>query len=780
MEPTRPDVAPADVDHRRRMARSILNGRQMRKASKLLRRIVVHGLQAWQPETSRVVQSQVQQKAWPSDKAPEQQVPDTVRDVKTHMARAANSVSPSATDGRSLHPDAMAAVRHAATLTDAGMAWRDREQRVATLKKVSRMLESTRAQLDAITPEHIRRMPTRPDPALLHAASMAVDSLDTELAVDCVVGLAAVGDIPASGWWPRRTDGDDDDFTPIESLDHDAWHTELERRMESKALRPDERERMAAVLEKTREEVAAGMMHGPFSRATLDEAFTHGWRAMERFGVLQHDKLRPCDNAKTAKHNMATRLHERMVMSSADFPARVAAAFHDVLGGPVHMRGGTDDVGSFYRVVPSAQPEWTVVAVMTDDGVRYYTMPSFNFGLAAAPNQCCRVTEAANRILRGIAGVVTDKFVDDVTTVETAHTQASAQWAAGQFMDRLGVPFAAKKHIEGATTMVYLGVATDFGEGPCVAAELSVDVGRRQRVVAAMQQALDEGALPSARAATFAGKLVFTLTWMAGKVGRAALQPLFAATERGGDDETMLPSARRALEFFVDVLPTLPARRFEMAPSDERPVLVWTDGASEPSAARAHTVGFVVAVPRETAPPVGTPIAAEDFDEHYVCTHGSAELDAAYMRRFMLRRKQQIGQVELVAAYTPYSAVDAKVWSGRRVLHWIDNSSAVAALAKGYSSAVDSALIVHAIHATLAGLGADVWFEYVRTDANVADKPSREDMSYERYAIGADITAGVAAFVTSSPVAEVPLPAPDEWDASAAAYVVRARQRLVE
>ena len=180
------------------------------------------------------------------------------------------------------------------------------------------------------------------------------------------------------------------------------------------------------------------------------------------------------------------------------------------------------------------------------------------------------------------------------------------------------------------------------------------------------------------------------------------------------------------------------------------------------------------------APPVGTRIEAEDFNTHYECTHGSAELDAAYMRRFMLRRKQQIGQVELVAAYTPYSAVDAAVWHGRRVLHWIDNSSAVAALAKGYSSAVDSALIVHAIHATLAGLGADVWFEYVRTDANVADKPSREDMSYERYEIGADITAGVGAFVTSSPVAEVPLPTPDEWDASAAAYVVRARQRLVE
>ena len=44
--------------------------------------------------------------------------------------------------------------------------------------------------------------------------------------------------------------------------------------------------------------------------------------------------------------------------------------------------------------------------------------------------------------------------------------------------------------------------------------------------------------------------------------------------------------------------------------------------------------------------------------------------------------------------------------------------------------------MVHAMHAMLAGLGADAWFEYVRTDANVTDAPSREDMSLVRCAQG--------------------------------------------
>jgi hypothetical protein len=53
-------------------------------------------------------------------------------------------------------------------------------------------------------------------------------------------------------------------------------------------------------------------------------------------------------------------------------------------------------------------------------------------------------------------------------------------------------------------------------------------------------------------------------------------------------------------------------------------------------------------------------------------------------------RKQQIGQVELVAALLPYlSLVDDCGRSrlvNKRCLHWSDNSSAVAARMKGYSA----------------------------------------------------------------------------------------------
>ena len=59
------------------------------------------------------------------------------------------------------------------------------------------------------------------------------------------------------------------------------------------------------------------------------------------------------------------------------------------------------------------------------------------------------------------------------------------------------------------------------------------------------------------------------------------------------------------------------------------------------------------------------------------------------------------------------------------MLHFIDNTAALAGLTKGYSRVVDSAHIVHAFHAWNVAIGAHVWFEYVRSEANPSDEPSR-------------------------------------------------------
>ena len=103
------------------------------------------------------------------------------------------------------------------------------------------------------------------------------------------------------------------------------------------------------------------------------------------------------------------------------------------------------------------------------------------------------------------------------------------------------------------------------------------------------------------------------------------------------------------------------------------------------------------------------------------------------------------------------------------MLHWIDDTSVMSALTKGYSGAPDSAVMVHAFHAYNLALRAQVWFEYVNTHANVSDRPSREGMSGGRYAFGIPGAAQLG-----SAVVPAVLPSRASWGRSVADWAASA------
>ena len=67
---------------------------------------------------------------------------------------------------------------------------------------------------------------------------------------------------------------------------------------------------------------------------------------------------------------------------------------------------------------------------------------------------------------------------------------------------------------------------------------------------------------------------------------------------------------------------------------------------------------------------------------------------------------------------------------GREVIHFIDNSGAMACLIKDYSADLDSARLVHAFWGLACALEIDVWFEFVYSEANIADWPSRGRLGF--------------------------------------------------
>ena len=790
-----PDVGHASANDVE-AARRLLRGRRVRRAAQRLSAAVCPGVGPYVPSKKRWA-TQVQQAAWPSYRAAKQQVSDDVRSVDEHVAKAARSAHPATIEGRELHPDAWAAVELIAKAGNKVAAAHERQWRVSLLRRVKTELAPVRRELERLQPAHIRRMPSQVDAALLAAASMAVGSPDSELALGFVVGFDAVGDIPVSGWWPV-------DPEPVQALfdlsamphneANDSWHIRLEAALRTEAGDPVKREQARSVWARTQEELEKELCNGPFTKEQLDTAYGRGkWRAMKRFAVVQNGKVRACDNARASRHNEATTRHERMVNETADFPARAAAAFFARIGKPVQMLGGTDDIGAFYRRIPTATPQWCVVAVLNPQSgeVEYYTLPSFNFGLASAPNQCNRASEAGMRIARAF-GVCCCKFFDDFNVSEPEYAAVSGQWALREIMALIGLPFDDGKAVGVKSCFVFLGVETDFGEGPCRTVRMRVRPDRVERLRQTLSALLAAGEMATAQASSLCGRLHFTLSWGFCRWGRAAMQPIYrrstaprssggAASRIDGPSEPLSAGERTSIKFFGAMLADLPPYNFEVDPDDEPPVLIWSDGASEPGSKREHTIGFVAALPRAGArPPPATETDAESVERvmrDYDVVHASAELDPEFIAHFVAR-KQQIGQVELVAALLPYlSLVDEHGRSrlaGKRCLHWIDNSSAVAALVKGYSGQPDSARIVHAVHATLAGLEARAWFEYVRTDANVADEPSRVDLSGRTYALGAAMASGLGERLSSRPIPAV-LPDASRWDESGSDWMWRAR-----
>jgi hypothetical protein len=175
---------------------------------------------------------------------------------------------------------------------------------------------------------------------------------------------------------------------------------------------------------------------------------------------------------------------------------------------------------------------------------------------------------------------------------------------------------------------------------------------------------------------------------------------------------TINPGIRRSLAFFKGSLRSLPRREISLDTAPRPPVLVWTDAMYEANSAVPARGGFVVVVPGDGAVPAVTYISSHD-----------TPLDVIDM--FVPGKKQYIGQLELLYAVAPYTSMP-HVFKNRQVIHFIDNTSACAALVKGYSRAIDSGLIVNAFHAFNVGVRADVFFEYVRSEANPADLPSRD------------------------------------------------------
>ena len=620
-----------------------------------------------------------------------------------------------------------------------------RKQRLYEMRGLAEKLGAMRRALDACKCETAQT--TSPNFNVAWTAAM-IDGLrldDHMLPVKYVKGFEVVFEVADSHVF--KADEQPAEIAPSEFM---KGNTRMVSRIEREITRSfregDEqaRERRKQAWIKTQSEISKGHTGPARSKAWMDKKYGRGkWRCMGRSAIYQKSKWRCIDNGKRSKHNKAATLHERITCGRADFPitvarefakaAKVQAAASRAKGirkkRRLRMRHGTDDLQAAYRRVPVAQPQFTCVAVwnMDEDRVTFHEMHGHNFGLASAVINFNRFPELAVAAARRLLWIVTEHYYDDNDTAEPSFAGDSGQQALIELHSDtfFGFGFNPEEHVTMKAANDYLGVCSDLGRSDEGILVMHVAKKRRMKLRDLVEETEATQSLQSGLAGSIFGKSRFMMSPCYGSVGKACLQPIMQR-EYNRSNSHLSQELVDSLDFIKFACDNLPPMELPLLPTSRQKIVVFVDaegkkrkGSSPPS---GH-LGFLVCHPV------------------YGRRHSYARVPQRLVDLMdkIKQRDTYIGQFELVGAIVPFLSLPRHWFAGYPVELWIDNSMAVGGLIKGYSGKPDCARIINTFHFALAKLGlASVWIDYVPTESNPADVPSRfhEMTSAERASYG--------------------------------------------
>ena len=597
-------------------------------------------------------------------------------------------------------------------------------------------------------PPHVRSVSGCLKVATIAALSVAAGHHDVCLPTLCVRGFPIVGDIPASDVFPavERLA-----TCTMSSLHGRAWFDAASKRL-SYAYRvasPSQRENLHSIAKQSDEAVQAKWAIGPyFSPEEVDALYPNGWHCMVRFPVPQGEEIRPCDNACGSKHNDATSTHETIRCVRSSLPADIATAFVKKWGClRSAILGGTDDLKKAYWRVANSQPEYSLVMLYhpVHKQVVLYNVPGQCFGLKSAVLNFNRFPEFSVHCCQRMASVCVEHFYDDFVTVEPFYMASSGQGFLHFFQNLIGFPLDLQnKYVEMAAQVIFVGVRSDFTTLAQGFVTMGVKPGRAEKIAIVIAAAFTRGTLSAGAASSLAGKLFFMQSTAFGRVGKALLQ----VVQLGGN---CLPGTAlyAALMFFLVALPLLPKQRIYAKRSPKPPLYIWADAY--------YTARELFGdVPRR-----GAGLGLVIFDPMSGRILVSYLQTPEYFFDLFEPKAQYVGQLESLAQLAGTITAEYHIpgcLSDRDVIHFIDNTSSMEGLKKGYSSKPDTALILLAFWIRVVLVGARPYFEYVRSACNIADLPSR------------DRCDEVTAIFPRAEIVEMRLPPQDMWNAPFASW----------
>ena len=581
-----------------------------------------------------------------------------------------------------------------------------RRSAISALSRLSAKSRPYTHRLQSLMSPSVLRISKRYNVALVHALVIATRFSYIDLAFHLVVGFPNIGVVPDTMCHRLK-------YQPATCAVPSSDQMHSWNKQQISRLRRNGRKAGAKSLQQMREcyaatvaEVDDGWATGPFTLSETHEMYDAFW-VIPRFPHYRTPEhpCRPVDDCRRSRHNKCTTLFESIACENCDFPARVARMFVALLGRIV-VWFGTDDLKKAYRQVPVRNEEFNIVACFNPDidDVSLFVVHGSVFGAISSVNNFNALSSFIEHCARCVVGACCARFYDDFAVCEPSLTARSAQLSMFQLAEILGFQFDVKKHRKAGPVNAFLGVVTDLSQLLSGVIILTAKPGRVAKLVRALQHVLDSKQLSSAAAASLRGKLYFLTTSCAGRAGVAALLPFTLRQYSNSSRLSLNDELIAAITFFLALLSCLPPRRISVEAEAAKSLRVWSDAMLSDGIAR---VGYVV------------------YDPEDQCLTHATSLVPPYVLGLFHHVDHCIGQLEILAALLVYLSLPSARLRDRRVSHFIDNSSSMCSLFKGYSKASDSALLINIFHLVCASLRCSVYWFYVRSKANIADMPSR-------------------------------------------------------
>ena len=262
----------------------------------------------------------------------------------------------------------------------------------------------------------------------------------------------------------------------------------------------------------------------------------------------------------------------------------------------------------------------------------------------------------------------------------------------GASLDKLN-PFA------GVATM--LGVEVDLNEASAGCIHIRNKEGRASDVCSVIRDCIEVGHIMR-DFAKVAGRVQFSDAQVMGRSGKLALADLRAASMRRAARLDLGPKEVQAFQFLVDRL-SFGSPRIVPCLVAPKPVLVFTDGASEPS---GHTIGGIIYAPGITP-------------KFFAC-----EVPENLTLQWRQQLKHIIGPVEAYALLVARKTFHQYL-SGQHCICFVDNDAVLMSFIRGTSSSGIFRDILLAWEACEKHGSSWTYWARVPSASNPSSKPSR-------------------------------------------------------